>query len=63
MVDSNAATGADAVEWASCDEIQAFQLARLKWSIGHAYDNVPATKRKYDAQRGVLSVAIPTTNT
>jgi phenylacetate-CoA ligase len=37
------------MEWASRDEIQALQLSRLKWSLGHAYDNVPATKRKYDA--------------
>jgi phenylacetate-CoA ligase len=44
MVDSNSA-----MEWASRDEIQALQLSRLKWSLGHAYDNVPATKRKYDA--------------
>jgi phenylacetate-CoA ligase len=49
MAHSNSATGADAVEWASRDEIEALQLARLKWSLGHAYDNVPATKRKFAA--------------
>ena len=50
MVHSNSATAAtDPIEWASRDEIEALQLARLKWSLGHAYDNVPATKRKFDA--------------
>lgn len=29
------------IETASRDEIEALQLARLKWSLRHAYDNVP----------------------
>jgi phenylacetate-CoA ligase len=50
MAHPMAATGADAVEWASRDEIQALQFARLKWSLAHAYENVAATKRKFDAK-------------
>ena len=49
MVHSNSATAKDPIERASRDEIEALQLARLKWSLGHAYDNVAATKRKFDA--------------
>lgn len=32
----------DPIEVASRDEISALQLSRLKWSLRHAYDNVPA---------------------
>ena len=39
----------DAIETASRDEISALQLKRLKWSLGHAYDNVPHYKKKFDA--------------
>jgi phenylacetate-CoA ligase len=39
----------DAIETASRDEIAALQLRRLKWSLGHAYDNVPAYRAKFDA--------------
>src|ERR1700691_4104707 len=49
MAHSNSATAADAVEWVSRDEIEAWHRARLRWSLGHAYENVPATKRKFDA--------------
>ncbi len=31
----------DPIETASRDEIEALQLGRLKWSLRHAYDNVP----------------------
>ncbi|MCY4301713.1 MAG: phenylacetate--CoA ligase [Aestuariivita sp.] len=31
----------DPIEIASIDEIRALQLKRLKWSLQHAYDNVP----------------------
>src|SRR5262249_39835660 len=37
------------VETASRDEIAALQLARLKLTLRHAYDNVPAYRRKLDA--------------
>ncbi len=39
----------DAIETASRDEISALQLERLKWSLRHAYDNVPHYKDKFDA--------------
>ncbi|MEC9312358.1 MAG: phenylacetate--CoA ligase, partial [Pseudomonadota bacterium] len=31
----------DPIEIASIDEIRSLQLERLKWSLRHAYDNVP----------------------
>ncbi|WP_341863633.1 phenylacetate--CoA ligase PaaK [Gymnodinialimonas sp. 57CJ19] len=39
----------DAIEIASRDEISALQLDRLKWSLQHAYDNVPFYKAQFDA--------------
>ena len=39
----------DPIEIASVDEIRALQLDRLKWSLRHAYDNVPLYKAKFDA--------------
>jgi len=38
------------IEVASRDEIQALQLQRMKWSIRHAYDNVPHHKKAFDAK-------------
>ncbi len=38
----------DPIEIASRDEIQALQLTRLKWSLRHAYENVPFYRRKFD---------------
>jgi phenylacetate-CoA ligase len=40
----------DAIETASRDEISALQLQRLKWSLKHAYDNVPFHKAAFDAK-------------
>jgi phenylacetate-CoA ligase len=37
------------IESASQDELRALQLQRLKWSIRHAYDNVPHYRRSFDA--------------
>jgi phenylacetate-CoA ligase len=37
------------IETASRDELQALQLRRMKWSLQHAYDNVPHYRKKYDA--------------
>jgi phenylacetate-CoA ligase len=37
------------IERASRDELQTLQLQRLKWSVRHAYDNVPHYRRKFDA--------------
>jgi len=36
------------IETASRDEIAALQLARMKWTLKHAYDNVPHYKKKFD---------------
>lgn len=41
--------GLDAAERASRDEIMALQRDRLAWSLRHAYDNVPHTRRAFDA--------------
>ncbi|MEP2718687.1 phenylacetate--CoA ligase PaaK [Pseudophaeobacter sp.] len=38
----------DAIEIASIDEIRALQLKRLKWSLAHAYNNVPMYKQRFD---------------
>jgi phenylacetate-CoA ligase len=40
------------IERASRDALQALQLQRLKWSLRHAYDNVPHYRAAFDA-RGV----------
>ena len=40
----------DPIETASRDEIAALQLQRLKWSLQHAYDNVPHYRQSFDAQ-------------
>ncbi|MEH6644460.1 phenylacetate--CoA ligase PaaK [Sulfitobacter sp.] len=39
----------DLIEIASRDEIAALQLERLKWSLRHAYDNVPFYRSSFDA--------------
>ena len=39
----------DPIETASRDEIAALQLERLKWSLSHAYRNVPHYARTFDA--------------
>ncbi|WFQ79010.1 phenylacetate--CoA ligase [Xenorhabdus sp. SF857] len=39
----------DPIEFASRDEIQAWQFNQLKWTLNHAYDNVPMYRRKFDA--------------
>ena len=39
----------DPIEVASRDEIEALQLDRLKWSLAHAYENVPHYKAAFDA--------------
>ncbi|MEE2030656.1 phenylacetate--CoA ligase PaaK [Rhodococcus chondri] len=38
-----------AIEFASRDEISALQLERLRWSLQHAYDNVPHYRASFDA--------------
>ncbi|MFN3566573.1 MAG: phenylacetate--CoA ligase, partial [Burkholderiaceae bacterium] len=36
------------IERASRAELRALQLERLKWTLAHAYDNVPHYRRKFD---------------
>ncbi|MDA5092605.1 phenylacetate--CoA ligase [Aliiroseovarius sp. KMU-50] len=38
----------DPIEIASRDEIQALQLERMKWSLSHAYKNVPFYRKQFD---------------
>src|SRR5690349_5030282 len=40
----------DPIEIASRDEIEALQLKRLKWSLRHAYENVPHYRKVFDAK-------------
>ncbi len=37
------------IEQASIDELRALQLARLQWSLRHAYERVEHTRRAFDA--------------
>ena len=37
------------IEQASIDELRALQLARLQWSLHHAYERVEHTRRAFDA--------------
>ena len=39
----------DPMELASTDEIRAHQLAQLKWSLRHAYENVAMYRQRFDA--------------
>ena len=39
----------ESIETASRDELQALQLERMKWSLRHAYDNVPHYRASFDA--------------
>lgn len=41
--------GLEPIEKASRDEIAALQLKRLKWTLQHAYGNVPAYRAMFDA--------------
>ena len=38
----------DPIEIASIDEIRATQLERMKWSVRHAYENVPMYRQRFD---------------
>src|SRR5947209_7776212 len=41
--------GLEPIEKASRDAITALQIERLKWSLQHAYENVAAYRKKFDA--------------
>ncbi|MEO1143812.1 MAG: hypothetical protein AAFW66_15975, partial [Pseudomonadota bacterium] len=45
------------IETASRDELSALQLQRLKWSLSHAYENVPHYKKSFDdaGQEAILA--------
>ncbi|HEY5309930.1 MAG TPA: phenylacetate--CoA ligase, partial [Casimicrobiaceae bacterium] len=38
------------IERASRDELRALQLERLRWSVRHAYDNVPHYRKAFAAK-------------
>ncbi|MEP4767052.1 MAG: phenylacetate--CoA ligase PaaK [Roseibium sp.] len=42
----------DPIETASRDELANVQLERLKWSVAHAYENVPLNRQRFD-EKGV----------
>jgi len=42
-------TELEPIERASTDELQGLQLTRLKWSLKHAYENVPHYRHSFDA--------------
>ncbi len=44
-----ATDGLEAIETASRDELAALQLSRLRWSLRHAYTNVPHYRAAFDA--------------
>jgi phenylacetate-CoA ligase len=49
MLDLSPAPGdLEPIETASRDEITALQLERLRWTLRHAYDNVPFYRRRFD---------------
>ena len=37
-----------AIEMASLDELRSLQLARMQWSVAHAYAQVPHYRRAFD---------------
>nr|HMN50794.1 phenylacetate--CoA ligase [Xanthobacteraceae bacterium] len=41
--------GLEPIERASRDEISGLQEKRLRWTLEHVYNNVPAYKKKFDA--------------
>jgi phenylacetate-CoA ligase len=43
------AQGLEPIERASTDELRALQLERLRWSVRHAYENVPHYRQTFDA--------------
>jgi len=46
---SHQRTGLEPIETASRDELEALQLQRLKWTLAHAYNNVPHYRAVFDA--------------
>ena len=48
MAGVSAPGGLEPIETASVDELRALQLERLRWSLRHAYDNVPYYRKMFD---------------
>ncbi|NKB76978.1 MAG: phenylacetate--CoA ligase [Gammaproteobacteria bacterium] len=48
-MNANNQNSLEPIEKASVDELRALQLERLRWSLNHAYNNVPFYKSKFDA--------------
>src|SRR6202021_449016 len=44
----SAAGELEPIETASVDELRALQLDRLRWSLRHAYENVPHYRKMFD---------------
>lgn len=45
---SNIQDSIDPIEFASRDEIESLQYSRMKWTLTHAYENVPMYRKKFD---------------
>lgn len=45
---SNIQDSIDPIEFASRDEIESLQCSRMKWTLTHAYENVPMYRKKFD---------------
>lgn len=48
MITNQQGAALEPIEHASRDEIQALQLERMKWSLKHAYENVPHYRKSFD---------------
>jgi phenylacetate-CoA ligase len=49
MSGKTTSSGLEPIETASIDELRSLQLDRLRWSLRHAYENVPHYKRSFEA--------------
>lgn len=47
-INSDSSLELEPIETASLDELQALQLKRMKWTLQHAYFNVPMYRNKFD---------------
>lgn len=45
------------IEKAGRDALQALRLEQLRWSLGHAYDNVPHSRARFET-RGVSAEVV-----
>lgn len=51
-INNNNKTQLDPIETCSIDELRQHQLERLRWSLRHAYENVPLYRQRFD-EKGV----------